>query len=109
MSEATWNENFNEALEEPWVWLSFGDATLPEGSQSLGIAIVQGWTLYDAAANAWANDCNPGGEVMMFPLPPQFVPAAEYRNRLLTDPEEQAAAGAMDKSEARVFMEDYFL
>lgn len=89
----------------PWQWLSFADPSLPEGSQLLGVAIVQGFTVVDAARVAWAFNCNPGGQVAMFALDPANIPPPEYRNRLLTDPDEQMAAGAMAKDEARAFME----
>lgn len=59
----------------------------------------------DAVHSAWELGCNPGGQVVMFPLDPANVPLSEYRNRLLTDPGEQMAAGAMERAEARAFME----
>lgn len=44
-------------------WLSFCDADLPAGSQSLGVCIVEGFDIGWAAAEAHRLGCNPGGEV----------------------------------------------
>lgn len=67
-------------------WLSFCDPKRPAGQQFLGVAIVAGTDLVEATKNAWANECNPGGEVMgqkIDEVSARFV-GPEWVNRLLT-------------------------
>jgi hypothetical protein len=56
----------------PRWWLSFCDASRPEGTQFIGAAVVRGVSLDDAVRRAWAVGCNPGGEVMAFELPEEM-------------------------------------
>lgn len=66
-----------------WI-LSFCDASLPEGTQYLGGAVVEADDLAGAITRAWSVGCNPGGEVEVAgPLPPRCIPAA-WHDRLLT-------------------------
>lgn len=44
-------------------WLSFADASLPEGQQFLGAVIAEGETLEAVIIEAHVRGCNPGGEV----------------------------------------------
>lgn len=74
------------SVEPVWMWLSFADET-----GSLGVAIVEGGGVVEAALNAKLKGCNPGGEVMAYPLPPEHLPAEELRNRLLSAEDLRAA------------------
>ena len=76
---------------EQWWWLSFADPERPEGTQFLGVAIVQAPGIVSAAAVAHRLNINPGGEVAGIPIPAEQVPADQYRNRLLTKQEIQEA------------------
>ena len=51
------------------------------GGPFLGVCCVYA-TLRTAAREAWRRGCNPGGQVLMFPM--VAAPPREYRNRLLT-------------------------
>lgn len=51
-------------------WLSFCDADRPKGEQFLGVAIVgPAGNIAEAAMQAHAHGCNPGGQVMGIELP----------------------------------------
>lgn len=78
---------------EPLWWLSFCDASRPEGSQFLGAAIVSGPDIAFACMNAHALGCNPGGEVMGVQIPEGCKVAAKWHGRLLNR-EECAALDA---------------
>ena len=82
------------AQEPRWLWLSFRDV---DTNTNLGVAIVEGGGVVEAALNARLRGCNPGGEVLPYPLDPDRVPAEEYRNRLLSG-EELEAAGLVEAS-----------
>jgi hypothetical protein len=70
-------------MAEPWWWLSFADGSLPDGQQFLGVAIMQGYTIEAVITESHLRNLNPGGEVQYVQIPPEHVPAPEYRNRLL--------------------------
>jgi hypothetical protein len=55
-------------------WLSFCDPERPTGTQFLGACIVQGADMVEAVRNAWANRCNPGGEVQGQEIPGLVTP-----------------------------------
>lgn len=74
-------------MDKAWWWLSFADGTLPEGSQFLGAAFVQGYTMIDAVQEAWRLGVNPGGEVVSQMFPADNPPAEHLRNRLLSKAE----------------------
>lgn len=78
-----------------WWWLCFCDADKPEGNQFLGVAVVEGATLGDAIALTGALGINPGGKVASVACT-RFVPAAAWRNRLLTRQEVVAAGNEME-------------
>ena len=68
-----------------WWWLSFCDERRPRGDRFLGVCIVQGDELADAIQEAWRLGCNPGGEVLGFPiLRGEWQPKKKWRGRLLT-------------------------
>lgn len=70
-----------------WFWLSFADGSLPKGSQFLGACIVgQASNFGGAVLLAHSLGCNPGGQVVGFPILPEVEPKipASYRERLLT-------------------------
>lgn len=73
-----------------WWWFSFYDPTKAEGSQFLGVAIVEGAGLRDAIDRARTLGINPGGRVASVACT-RFVPVAKWRNRLLSFPEAHAA------------------
>jgi hypothetical protein len=50
-------------VDMPLFWLSFCDPAKPEGSQFLGASIVETCHYTLATREAWAQNCNPGGEV----------------------------------------------
>lgn len=76
-----------------WFWLSFVDPTKPQGLRSLGIAVVEGYDFLGAIQRAWDLGINPGGEVAGYEVTEgDGLPAAEYRNRLVS-PEECASSG----------------
>lgn len=74
--------------ETQWFWLSFRDV---ETNTNLGVAIVEGGGVMEAALNAKRYKCNPGGEVLAYPLDPDNLPAEIYRYRLLSGEELEAA------------------
>jgi hypothetical protein len=77
-----------------WWWLSFADSTLPKGSQFLGVAIVEASGMTSAVLEAHRRGINHGGAVKCIQIPPEHVPSPEYRNRLLTREEAEAAGAA---------------
>lgn len=68
--------------EECWWWLSFVDR---DENAFLGVCIVRGGGVLEAATNARLIGCNPGGEVAAYPI--ERLPPEKYRNRLLTEGE----------------------
>lgn len=70
--------------EPQWFWLSFRDV---DEDKSLGVAIVEGGGVMEAALNARLRGCNPGGEVLAYPLSTEHLPAEEMRYRLLSESE----------------------
>lgn len=75
---------------DPLWWLSFCDPDAPEGSQFLGVAVVQAPTLPAAITRSHVLGVNPGGEVAsMGPIPVGYI-AGEWRDRLLTRDEAEA-------------------
>ena len=90
-------------------WLSFVDRT-DDGTDSvacrLGVSIVtaRGDSIVGAAKEAWANHCNPGGEVMgerLVDVPLHSLPR-DLTYRLLTDPGDIAGAQiAIERAEGR--------
>ena len=83
-----------------WWWLSFAD-----DSGCLGIAIVKGKSVGDAAAEARRLRINPGGEVLGHPFPDDDVDAKKERERWgvnrLIDPEDLRADGYRKRGELR--------
>ena len=72
---------------DPLFWLSFADPGRPEGTQFLGVAIIQGSTLAAAITRSHMLKVNPGGEIAsMGPIDARYI-AAEWRDRLLTKDE----------------------
>lgn len=76
---------FNSQPPGGWWWLSFADE-----SGHLGIAIVPGGNVVQAASFAHAVGCNPGGEVAGYPL--FSVPWPQYCFRLFAGDEAKAMA-----------------
>jgi hypothetical protein len=62
-----------------WWWLSFADDT-----GFLGVAIVEAGGIMEAAVAAKLAGCNPGGEVLAYPIPVDKLPVEKLRNRLLS-------------------------
>jgi hypothetical protein len=65
-----------------WYWLSFCDSSRPKGTQSLGICIVEGQDEKDAHRNATLLGLNPGGEILIQPMPGVEIKDA-YTYRLI--------------------------
>lgn len=82
------------STEPNWFWLSFRDV---DTNTNLGVAIVEGGGIVEACLNAKLRECNPGGEVLGYPLDPEHLPAEELRYRLLTE-QELAEAGLLATS-----------
>lgn len=82
-----------ERATEPrgWWWLSFVDPSKPEGFSFLGVAIVEGHGVGSAALRAHELGVNPGGEVRASRIAEADIPAQQYRNRLLSKGEIDAA------------------
>lgn len=80
--------NDSSKSEKRYWWLSFASE-----EKFLGVAIVEGSDIVEAARNAHERNINPGGQVAGFEL---LVPAEqeEWTNRLLTKEE---AMGLQDK------------
>lgn len=73
----------DEADTKPQWWLSFADGNLPEGQQFLGVAIVRGSNIAEAAIAAHARGINPGGEVLGFGVPEEIDIPDKWTNCLL--------------------------
>lgn len=80
-------------------WLSFCDPERPEGTQFLGVAIVDGTELLSATSRAYALGCNPGGEIMSLQVAPNLVGLIDerWRDRLLTRAEAEELDGEIEK------------
>lgn len=75
-----------------WIWASFCDPDLPEGSQFLGVVIAPG-TDMRAFTNALSLlGLDPGGDMVAIHIPPEHLPPEEYRMRLLNREEAEFAA-----------------
>jgi hypothetical protein len=76
--------------DDPLWWLSFADPGLPEGSQFLGVAIVQAPEFPAAVTRTHALGINPGGGIQgAGPIPAEHI-ARGYWDRLLTKAEAEA-------------------
>ena len=74
-------------MSGPLWYLSFCDPDAPEGSQFLGVAIVEAPTFLAAVTRSHVLGCNPGGQVAsMGPIPAEGI-AEEWRDRLLSKDE----------------------
>jgi hypothetical protein len=80
-----------------WWWLSFCDLDKPEGERFLGVVIIQGTDLVNAAARAARKELNPGGEIKGAPIPVDLPTAftAEFCERLLNKFEAKRADHAL--------------
>ncbi len=72
-----------------YVWLSFCDPKKPEGSQFLGVCVVEADSMPLAVTRAWGLGCNPGGEVLGAVFEWERIPET-WLNRLLTKAEATA-------------------
>jgi len=100
--EALSVEGTRELLEqdmkqpEGWWWLSF----VNDDGEFLGVSIVRGGGVQEAAINARLIGCNPGGEVKAWPLINGATPEEQYRNRLLSKDElEEAGFGVREEED----------
>lgn len=90
LSEEEFEQRVAGFMADPfdgWMWLSFADPHLDEGEQFLGVAIVPGANVVQAAVHASMLGCNPGGEVIGYPIPDEHLPELELRCRLLSEAE----------------------
>jgi hypothetical protein len=62
-------------------WLSFADPDLPEGSQFLGVCVIEEEDFLSAIQHAHALKINPGGEVKGVKLSENFPPIP--KNKLM--------------------------
>lgn len=85
------------SVEPLWFWLSFRDV---EADRSLGVAIVEGGGIMEAVLKAKHLGCNPGGEVLAYPIDPENLPEPRLRNRLLSE-EELLAEGLIEEKAQR--------
>src|SRR5882757_8448087 len=87
--EARAAEVFAEEATEPveWWWLSFADPELPEGSQFLGVVIIEARGMMGAVTLATMLGLNPGGEIQGVTLPDEVEVPADWTCRLLTKAE----------------------
>jgi len=60
-------------------WLSFADASLQAGEQSLGVVIVEAADIVSAARAAWSLGCNPGGEVKGMRIDPACMARLSFQ------------------------------
>jgi hypothetical protein len=74
-----------------WWWLSFADET-----GFLGAAIIQAGGIIEAASTAERLGCNPGGQVLAYPIADFDLPPEEHRERLLGEPEANELAGRIN-------------
>jgi len=80
-----------------WWWLSFVNE-----NGFAGVSIVRGETLHEAIQEAWATDCNPGGQVAAWQLPDDI--ASDHiglRYRLLSEPELKNLKGRLETETVR--------
>ena len=70
-------------MKKKWWWLSFCDPEKPEGSQFLGVSVVQGYNIIDVVDTSWKLGCNPGGEVLCIETDISDIPE-DKRNMFLT-------------------------
>lgn len=77
-------------MTPPRWWLSFADASLPAGSQFLGVVIVRGRNIMEAATVAHWIGINPGGGVQGIEIPETMLIADRWVERLLTRAECEA-------------------
>jgi hypothetical protein len=92
-----------------WWWLSFADGNRPVGQQFLGAALVQADDFITATTVAHVKGCNPGGEVLAFPVPPDDgPPPTGYRNRLLSRSELEAMQAIWTPEEPRIMTLDEY-
>lgn len=68
-----------------WYYLSFADQDKPEGEKWSGCCCVEAEDHIDAVREARRQGCNPGGEVLMQPVPDSEVVPEAIRNKLITD------------------------
>ena len=73
----------------PLWWMSFADPGLPEGSQFLGVVILEAEDIRDAVTRSHRLGVNPGGEIQILPVPGWIPPG--WRDRLLSGEEAMAA------------------
>lgn len=78
-------------------WLSFCDPDRAKGQQFLGVAIVEARDFRAAVQIAHRIGCNPGGEVLGYPLADDgpLVPMA-FRDRLLSKGEVEALEASVE-------------
>jgi hypothetical protein len=75
---------------DPLWWLSFADPDLPEGSQFLGVLIIQGPSLEAVITRSHVLELNPGGQIAaQGPIPAKYI-ATEWRDRLLSKEEAES-------------------
>lgn len=72
-------------------WLSFAD-TRTDPHTFLGVAVVPGGDVADAAGRAWVIGCNPGGQVAGWPVDADPVRAARIPTAVLMTEAEALAA-----------------
>lgn len=76
-----------------WWWLSFGSEV---DGRFLGVAIVRGTDIIDAARAAHALGCNPGGQVLAVPVRRPGRITADFRERLLSRSEAEWLADQVE-------------
>lgn len=54
-------------------WMSFVDASKPEGERFLGVALVDAESIEDALTRSKETGCNPGGEVQIVEIPTEYI------------------------------------
>jgi hypothetical protein len=66
-----------------WRWMSFCDPARPKGSKFLGALLIEAADSDDALMRSHLLGLNPGGEVVSFEVPQEYVariePAMTYR------------------------------
>jgi hypothetical protein len=77
-----------------YYWLSFVDNDRPQGQRFLGGCLVEATSAQDAVLEAWAQQCNPGGEVAMVEITPEYeANIAKFQLNHLYSKAEIAAMG----------------
>lgn len=72
------------AVAVTWWFLSYADPSAPAGRQALGACLVEARSAGEANRVAWILGCNPGGEVIVHPVPAEFgAPPRTHAGRLL--------------------------